>query len=154
MIDPKRQEVDAARVDRTLERYKDRFIATFGGSVQTDGPVTPIDDYKMFGDMIDVSTMNALGKSVSESYIETFVRGMEALDPEAEDIDATDMLQVLMPVLRGMFEHSWTLGYMYKDEQEREAAKRTRDAVDASIDIVKYCTSCKSRHSIVTDCGN
>lgn len=127
MIDPKRQEVDAARVDRTLERYKQRFYATFGGPVQVDGPITPIDDYKMFGDMIDVPTMNALGKSVCESYIETFVRSMEALDPEAEDVDAKDMLQVLMPVLRGMFEHSWTLGYMYRDEQERERAKQVRD---------------------------
>jgi hypothetical protein len=113
-------EQDTARVERTMVRYKDRFQATFGPEqMNISRTVTKVDDFKMFGDIIDVIVMNSLGKSVSESYMESFVRSLEDQGDE-DEVDATVMLECLMPVLRGMAEHVWMLGWLYRDEQRRE----------------------------------
>jgi hypothetical protein len=109
---------DSERMLRAHERYKARWAAVHGDPSGPRRGSTKEYDYQLFGDFVNVDTLNRFNVECVGSFMELYTKQMQSL--EEDEVDASVALEVLVPVMVGLFEHSWLLGYLYRDEQERD----------------------------------
>lgn len=109
---------DGELMKTASERYKERYDATYGHKAGETS--TLVDDYKLFGDILDPRVLNSWNSDVVTRYTEVYVdRTAEHVTKRRVNFDTA--LEILLPVMTGMFEHVFLMGVMF--EQERQKAR-------------------------------
>lgn len=112
------ESADSERMLRAVERYRARWAVVHGEENAPRKDSSKESDYALFGDMVNVDTLNRFNVECVQSYMQLYTQRMQSFDED--DIDARDALNALVPVMVGLYEHAWLTGYLYRDEEEKD----------------------------------
>jgi hypothetical protein len=144
---------DLGRLERAIARYRNRFLAAHP-EWEHGAPMRMSiqDDHRLFGDLVDPRSLNKVNTHTVEQYMDVIdtrilemAKSLEAQGIELEDEDLSGHFdQLLAPVMCGMFEHVFLLGYFYRDEVSKdrnakiggvleELAERADGEIDSAV---------------------
>lgn len=114
------ESADSERMLRALNRYRERYSAVHGGPDAPRAVNGPETDYAMFGDLINVNSLNRFNVECVQAYVRLYANRMMEIEDGSDEIDAQEAVNTLVPVMIGMFEHAWLVGYLYRDEVDKD----------------------------------
>lgn len=114
---------DQDLLDLAMQRYRHRFEAVYGEAAWKRNAqigMEATDDHKLFGDLISPEVLNDTNIKAVSSYVSLWASRLVEADLDENAAASSEVIASLIPVMCGLFEHIWLLGYFYRDEKQKD----------------------------------